>query len=260
LSGSLKRKFSHRFPGIVWNTIALPEKDIILLEVRNHERKQVSFSAWQYASDLFLWQDVTLDELWWVNLSAAAGDVVLFTIYLDTSNPDKKGLLAYSLYDTKLLWWHNDFSILSVNDLYVNGISTKTGTKEIVLDVLTGKELAGALPELQEKKTANFFKPSLYAEDTAYFSTVKTFLESGLNLLPVTALEYLEHDGRIFISYYVQENGLANYLLVLSLAGEVLLHEKLDESLKGIGQDTFFILAGCVIFVKNKCELISYFL
>ena len=115
-------------------------------------------------------------------------------------------------------------------------------------------------PKHRQKKTDAVIRPSLYSEGTSYFNTVKIFLESRLNLLPVVALEYLEYDSKIFISYYTKENDLANYLLVLSHAGELLLHEKLDESLKGIGQDTFFILSGCVIFVKNKRELISYFL
>ena len=87
---------------------------------------------------------------------------------------------------------------------------------------------------------------------------MKTFLGQKLNLTPVVALEYLELDTFIFVSYYVAEGDLVNYLLVLSADGKVLLHEKLDEHLKGIGLDTFFILSGCVIFVRNKRELVSY--
>jgi len=83
-------------------------------------------------------------------------------------------------------------------------------------------------------------------------------LSRRFNLLPVIALEYLEHDSIIFISFYIEEGELANYLLIISAGGEVLMKEKLDEHLKGIGIDTFFLLSGCVIFVKNKVELFSY--
>jgi hypothetical protein len=51
---------------------------------------------------------------------------------------------------------------------------------------------------------------------------------------------------------------LANYLIVLTSEGDVLLHEKAAENLKGIGIDTFFLLEGSLFFVKNKCELIRY--
>lgn len=259
----LKHKFSHTFNGIIWNTVVLPEEETMLIEVRNHEQRQVMFSAWQYVQDTFRWKDVMLEESWWINLNAAAHGIILFTIYLDTSNPDKKGILAYTASDLKLLWWNNDFSISSIEGSNVLGISAKMGTKDVVLDLLSGKEIPLAQSAQQPsfvKLADPFLKPSLYYEGTAHFNTVKTFLESRLNLMPVVALEYLEHDSKIFISYYTKENDLANYLLVLSHAGETRLHEKLDESLKGIGQDTFFILSGCVIFVKNKRELISYFL
>jgi hypothetical protein len=260
LTERLKRKFSHRFQGVVWNTEVLPEEELLLIEERSHEERLVTFSAWHYATDTFRWQHIKLDEPWWVNLSAAAEGVVLFTIYLDTNNPDKKGILGCSSKDLKLLWWNNDFSIVSVLPEKVLGVATKLGSKEVVLDLHSGKELNEPWPEASAKKTDAIIRPSLYSEGTSYFNTVKIFLESRLNLLPVVALEYLEYDSKIFISYYTKENDLANYLLVLSHAGELLLHEKLDESLKGIGQDTFFILSGCVIFVKNKRELISYFL
>ncbi len=62
------------------------------------------------------------------------------------------------------------------------------------------------------------------------------------------------------MSYYVTESGLSNYLVVMDGEGEVLLHEKLAEQLKGIGMETFFVLAGCVFFVKNREDLVSYFL
>lgn len=260
MTEGLKRKFSHRFNGVVWNTAVLPDEELMLLEVRNHEERLVTFSAWHYATNTFRWEHLKLEEPWWVNLSAAAEGVVLFTIYLDTNNPDKKGILAYASENLKLLWWNNDFSIASVLHGKVLGVSSKMGMKDVMLDLHSGKVLAEPWPEAPVKKEEAIARPSLYSEGTSYFNTVKIFLETRLNLLPVVALEYLEYDSKIFISYYIKEKDLANYLLVLSHAGELLLHEKLDESLKGIGQDTFFILSGCVIFVKNKRELISYFL
>jgi hypothetical protein len=60
------------------------------------------------------------------------------------------------------------------------------------------------------------------------------------------------------VSVFVNEAGLANYLYGLSASGEILIKEKLGESLKGVGLDTFFIFSGHLIFVKSKNELISY--
>lgn len=256
MPGRLDFNFSHRFEGVIWSTVALPGRNTIFLEVRDAEQKQVKFSALDYQHNRFVWRDISLEEPWWISLSAAAKDVLLFTIYTDTNKPDKKGILAYGSEGPALLWWNNDFSIASVAGDKVFGVTSRLGTKQAVLDLQTGKEITGSV--MPEEREDNVIKPLQYVEGTPYFETVKTFLVQKLNLSPVAALEYRELGPLIFISFYVQENGLANYLLVLSADGDVLLKEKLGEQLKGIGLGTFFVLAGCVFFVKNKVELVSY--
>lgn len=257
MNRSLELYFSHTFNGTIWNTVISPDEEVLLLEVRDHQNRQVTFSALQYTDNTWLWHEVKLDEPWWVGLAAASQGVILFTIYLDTANPDKKGIVACALTDCKLLWWNNDFSMVAMEEECVRGVSSKYGFKELMLDLKTGKELTGIIQPQAEPPTV-WVKPVQYTEGTPYFETVKTFLEQKLNLSPVAALEYLEWEGFIFVSYYRTEVDLVNYLLVLSAEGNVVLHEKLDEHLKGIGLDTFFILSGCLIFVRNKRELVSY--
>ena len=248
--------FSHVFDGIVWNTIISAEKNILVAEVRNNARKQVSFSALECSTGKFLWRDVVFDEPWWVSLGASGGDIILFTIYLETNNPDKKGVFAYHLYDRKIVWWNNDFSLVSVSDREVVGVASKYGTRTLTLNIESGDEIISSANPWGKKDEV--IRPQQYLDDNAYFATVKTFLGRKFNLWPVTALEYLELGSIIFISFYIQEDELANYLFILSDEGDLLMKEKLDERLKGIGLDTFFVLAGCVFFVKNKAELHSY--
>jgi len=256
LNRSLRFNFSRLFEGVIWNTLAVPEKNMLLLEIRNAEKKQVVFASLDFLKNEFLWNDKSLEEPWWVNLSAVSDDVVLYTLYVETNNPDKKAILAFTLQDHKMIWWNNDFSLISVSQDHVLGYASKL-SKEVVLDLYSGKPLTTQVINPPESKT-DLVRPFQYHDQTAHFSTVQTFLTSKLNLSPVIALEYLEHESLIFISYNVTENGLVNYLVVLSGSGDVLLHEKLDEPQKGIGLDTFFILNGCLFFVKNRRELVSY--
>ena len=256
MTRSIDFNFSYVFDGIVWNTLVSSENGVLLLEVRNSEKKQAAFSALDFNTGKFLWRDVIFDEPWWINLGATANSIVLFTLYLETNNPDKKGVFAYHLFDRKIVWWNNDFSLISVSNRQVKGVASKYGTRTISLDLETGKEVSNL--EEGSKSTAEIIRPHQYLADNEYFSIVKTFLNRKFNLMPVIALEYLEHDSIIFISFYTQEDELANYLLILSASGEVLMNEKLDEHLKGIGLDTFFVFSGCVFFVKNKVELVSY--
>jgi hypothetical protein len=255
LSRTIVFNFSHVFDGVIWNTLSSPENDVILLEIRNSEKKRVEFAALDVGSQKFLWRDKMLEEPWWISLSAVAGNIVFFTHYTDTSNPDKKGLLAYDLLTLQLLWWNNDFSLIAVAGDRITGIASKFGHRQMCLD-MEGKEIASS--EHGRQVDDKVIRPSQYLADHGYFATVKTFLEQKFNLSPVTALEYVEYESLIFISCYFQEDELANYLFIISEDGTLLLKEKLDDHLKGIGLETFFILSGCVFFVKNKVELVSY--
>jgi len=248
--------FSHVFDGIVWNSLVSGKNNILVLEVRNSERKQVMFSALACGTGEFLWRNVVFDEPWWITLEAASEAIVLFTVYMETSNPDSKGVFAYHIFDRKIVWWNNDFSLVSVSHRQVQGLLSKYGTRSAVLDIYSGKEVEQVITS--DKSPEEVIRPQQYLDDNAYFATVKTFLSRKFNLLPVIALEYLEYDSNIFISFYIQEENLANYLLIISAEGEVLMNVKLDDHLKGIGLDTFFVLSDCVFFIKNKVELFSY--
>jgi hypothetical protein len=253
---SITFNFSHVFKGVIWNMKTSEDGKIIILEVRNSETKIVKFSALDLDTHEFLWKEKMLDEPWWINLTAVAGDIVLFTLYTDTNNPDKKAALAYQLVNGELMWWNNDFSISAIAENAVIGSAEKYGKREMILDVRTGKEIE--LTDIRPKTAEIVLRPQQYTSDHAYFQTVKTFFNQKFNLSPITALEYLEYDSLIFISCYLQENELANYLFIISADGNLLLKERLGEHLKGIGLDTFFVLSGCVFFVKNKGELVSY--
>lgn len=253
---SINFDFSHVFDGVVWQTVVAQGTNLLLLEVRNSERKQVSFSALDSDTGQFIWRDIVFDEPWWISLGAATGEIVLFTIYLETTNPDKKAIFAYHIFDRKIVWWNNDFSLVSVSAGGVQGLSSKFGSRFVILDLFTGKETPGSEDSVESPD--GVVRPQQYLADNEYFASVKRFLERKFNLLPVTALEYMEHDSIIFVSFYTQEDELVNYLLIVSSDGQVLLHEKLDGNLKGIGLDTFFVFSGKVFFVKNKAELVSY--
>jgi hypothetical protein len=253
----LPLKFSHQFEGLIWTTIASPDGKFLLVEVRNADRKEVSFSVLRLSDNTFLWRDRKLEEPWWINATAICSGFLLFTIYLDTNNPDKKGVLLYRLDDLSLVWWNNDFSVSEVGASFVSGFSSKTGIKPLTLDISSGKEIP-PMPKYDEPDH-HITRPVQYVDGMDYFATVKKYLADRLNLFCVSALEYLQASDKIVMSYYVEEQGgLANYLLVLDSAGDVLMKTKMDERLKGIGLDTFFILDGLLIFVKNKVELVSY--
>ncbi|HEU5145686.1 MAG TPA: DUF4905 domain-containing protein [Chryseosolibacter sp.] len=230
----------------------------LFLEIRNPSSKTVSFSALNLQNNQWLWKDLVFEEPWWISLRASEGDVLLFTIYTDENNPDKKSVLAYNVVAKEIIWWRNGFSLTSVNRRTVSGVDMKFSGKESILDLFTGQPVKGGDFDLVDSQNFPVIRPFQYEEGTEYFVTVKDFLHSRLGISPVASIEYLEINDLIIVSVFLKEKGLANYLYVLDANGGVLMEEKLGEDLKGIGLDTFFVFSDNLIFIKNKNELLSY--
>jgi len=221
LAGKLEFHFSHTFQGVVWNMILVPQKSILIVEVRDEERRQVSFSALDFSQNKFLWKDVRANESWWVNLYQANEREVILSKFENTNNPDSVTYLSL--------------------DLQTANIQEKSSIEKFIME------------------SAEVLIPVQYLQGSPYFETVKKFVEQKLDSQPVHSIEYLENSDLIFISMYTQlESMMENWILVFNMSGELLLREKMGTALKGLGLETFFIWGGYLFFVKNKMELATY--
>ena len=240
-----------------------PDNKILLFEIRAEARRQVTFAAYQYEMKKFLWQDVAFEESWWISLLAVSDSIVLLQKYDNAENPDIRSVWAFNLETQQIQWKREKFSLHQLRDHLVSGYNLSEKDSALVeLDLKSGEviEKPGDTELFDEPgKIPDLYKPFQYHEGTPYLETVRKFLNDHCNIHAVGAAEYLEYNKMIIISYNIQqENGLANFLLVIDEKAEILMNEKLGEQLKGIGVDTFFVLSGCLFFVRNKTELLSY--
>jgi hypothetical protein len=254
----IKFHSSQTFAATIWKTLADEDTKLIFIESRDSETKHVAFSAWDLERNTFLWQNIEFEEKWWISLGYVNRGILLFTLYTDTNNPDKKSVLAFDIYGAQIKWWKNNFVVAYLLDGVVAGQDTKFGAREIFLDVESGIEVAHQRGEFRSQQNFTLIQPLQYIQGTDHFESVKAFLERKCSFSPAHVVEYLEYDSLILISAFTGQTDLANYLMVFDSEGDSVLKEQLGENLKGIAYDTFFILSGFLIFVKNKRELISY--
>ena len=238
--------------------VALPESNLLFLETRNGNTFQVEFYALDYNSNTFLWKEWKLAESWWISLTSAKKDTLLLQSFVTKGNPDHKNLIACDIFKQTVRWEVNEFSFHDWGEELINGYRTIDDFKPAQVNIVTGH-----LNEMEwtnhDKTIDSVQRPVQYAEGNIHFNTIRNFVKSRLGEDCVGGVEYFESGNRIIISTYLQEStGLANYLIVLTNEGVILLHEKLGEKLEGLGMDTFFILSGCLFFVKNRLELVVY--
>lgn len=251
--------FSHRLPGTIWNTRAIETLNQLALEVRDGVNFKVTFSMLDYSKSEFVWKDVSLPESWWVSLAAANKNTVLLNRFMNKGgNPDHKSLIALDARSGTVRWEIEELSFYDWSESQALGYRTKDDLVRVSIDLVTGKLMEVPWQPKGGSEQFNQAKPVFYAEGTPHFETVKKFVAQA-DYRIIKGVEYLEFNRLIIISVYVEELGkLANYLLVFSETGVLILTVKLGEKLEGLGADTFFILSGCLFLVQNKTDLVAY--
>lgn len=259
MADRLALNFSLPFRGTLWNTLALPEKHTVFLELRDEERRLVSFSGLRYDSGTFLWQDRTYSERWWLSLLTASDGILLLQRYRP-EHPHVKSLVAVDGGNGEFRWMRDELTFERISGGRLYGFAGAEARSPACLDLATGSPIRDKSHiESEDHKISGALRPFLYHEGTPYFITVHNYLSTNFDHRPEGGVEYLEFNGKVVISYHIRnQNGLTNYLLVISESGVVLLNEKIADGLRGLGTDTFFVLSECLFFVMNGELLLSY--
>ncbi|MBL7870391.1 MAG: DUF4905 domain-containing protein [Cyclobacteriaceae bacterium] len=213
-------RFSITLEATIWNVLPVPGRPWVIVEERNDNARLVSVSAINYENETLVWKTNSLAETWWINLVRVTPDQVHLKIFENTSNPDKT-------------YWQ-------------------------ILAMESGEDIQET-PKIETKHTNEAIYPFQYLAGEADFETIKTFLTRQLNVLPILGVEYTEYVDFVFISYYFGSPGMFNNnLACFKSTGELLWQEEIGTNLKGIGVNTFFLVANQVFFVKNKTELVTF--
>jgi len=219
-------RFSKQLPGIVWNMLLDQRNERLVLEVRQQDQKRVSFWVLDTISKKWLWEEVEFEESWWLNLHAISEDKIFLNYFTDKSNPDSKKIIEV------------DIAKMEVTD-----------------------ELKEVPSSNSEKLKPNnlLISPLHYTEGNPHFDTVKLFIKRIKNHDILKAVDYMEHDNKVYISYYIyHERKMDNFLLVVDENGCVIIDEKLGDNLNSVGLGTFFTYSNTLITVKNKTEILIY--
>ncbi|WP_299456855.1 DUF4905 domain-containing protein [uncultured Microscilla sp.] len=247
----------------VWKILVDDTVPLLVIQTRNGEAYQTSFTAVDIHQNQVLWQNFTLEESWWLGMAELHAGVLLLYTYPDTQKPQSQGIIAVDVATQQILWQTQKANFSQIIQGQVLTISFEQSTKVYqLLDLKTGEVLEQfrefeSLDVLKNENNKAIF-PFHYYNEMAYFQTVAIFLKKKFNLQIVQAVDYLEYENFIIISYFHQSTqGLANNLLVLNHQNQVLLHQNIAQQLTGIGLDTFFVFEKQVFFVKHKTHLMS---
>lgn len=260
----IKPDFSFRFEGNIWKIRMDEANRHLVLEIRNGNLRQVSFACIDLFKREILWQDLLMQETWWISLAAVHQNTMLFYLYADNPKPDTSEILSFDLFSKQLLWHQALYRFYTIQEDAV--IALKLNETQMLFEKLqlrTGHTLETMMEYnpslLHSLDESQLIFPEHYLEGTTHFETIKIFLEKILQIRVFGSIDYLEHKNFIIITYFFSKNEeISNNLLILEANAQILLNECINTQTKGVTLDSFFVINHTLISIKNKTELIAY--
>lgn len=247
-------KISHDFTipveGTIWRVLPIDGvQNEIILEIRDATERSTSFAHIDTNNGDVI-QLLSPQNSWWSGFEFANKDYFITHGYDDEQNPIKKGIEVIDIKFNECILLENDYEFKCIVDNKI--IVEKEGTF-FRFENQTLTETASLEPD---RLNTYLQAPAFYEEGSSYFETVAALLQQFLGVKPSHAIEYVELNGLIIISYYLFDQDLTNYICIINEDGTVLVNDLLISNVKGVGLMTFFIIQQQIGFIKNKKELV----
>jgi len=245
-STGIEKSFS--FKGQIWNSCLDIEKDYLVVETRDSDAFQCWFNTIDLKKNELVSEFTLQEECWWVGLKYAYnGSYVLYT-YEDEEKPISKGVIVVDAKRAVVRWKNDSYCFLDGQGPQMCVRDEETD-KNMTIDIESAR-----IVSYQESSDNKLVRtPVRYLEKTDYFDQTAKLVTLVTNEFPSECIEYLEHKGYLFISYYIyKDQKQENHLLILTSDGVLVKEYCLSNSSKGIGFGDFVIYKNLVLFAVNN--------
>ena len=248
--------------------IPVEELQMVLLQGVAQGKSESTLYGISLPSVTELWQvDLQKNLPGWPSLQLVTEGKACFTCFRDPSLPLSEGLYIFDL--QKKEWVFKDDDLSFVNAQGAKLLTRKAGEEEHyhVLDLTT---LSLSQLESQAKWFKNIIlskqatKEVLYpyhiGEENTIYKELVDFVKEKTTHTLTGMVEYLEwSDNRMLVSYYIEAaEGMSQYILLTDDNNAIIMHDCMDEKLKGMALDVFMVVGKQCIYIKNKTQLCVY--
>jgi hypothetical protein len=257
----MKQKFIHPLSGKIWNTTF--GSNYCVLETRDENRRQVNFSCINLLTGNLLWKNISPEKSWWLSLVGIFDEYLFLHKYSSNQKPEPEGLLILNVQTGETIEKLDDWIFFNFHENVLTVYQVENNQpvyQNIKMDLSENPQLSTIqqAESRQFNNSTNETSTIHYPEDSPHFPTIYKFLYRLLNIDAVKAVDYLEINNKIIISYYIYNNKLfQNYLLVTNRECQILLNDLIAET-EGIGIDTFSVQSDTLLYVKNENQFIGY--
>ena len=272
--GRLDTDWKYAANGMIWRLL-FTERGRVVGECRNQDTKTVSFFCLDEESGKPLWQDLNLEETWWVGIEAVLNDTLLLHTYASPDMPEHRGIRAYDT-QTGVLRWRNDNvtfwfgfgdRVFAYRDLFEKRvgyeIGLQTGELKATYDESL-RELHALRGEAIESQSDSAVTPPEIMSDDALDPSILALVNRTVKRRKIAGnVEYIKQNDVLAFNYHIlartsagQTQSFENHLFIYRLPqGTCVFSDIIGRDLKAYVPDSFFVRRSRLFFVKDQHTL-----
>lgn len=246
----LNRVFAEKFHGLIWRLQIHEETGYLAIENRDIETKKVSFSILNLNKGEFHFKERVYAEPMNANLAYLSANSLLLKLNESIESPESSGLISIDINSGKILWEKYNVGIQQATDYGLQIFDIKIHPRRYYwINHLDATIIPEPNPNIQHNSSLIF--PEINNQFIIPNFIEHTIIEGGVSVLKISELEIICFHEKI-------NHALQQRLIVYQ--GDKILHEDiLISNIQKLQPESFFILNKQLIYIRNKDEIVSYF-
>ena len=246
----LKQVFSEKFDGLIWKILIHEEKGYMAIESRQLELFKVFFTVLDIQTGTLNFKEKSIIESLNLNLAYAAQDNLILTANEHIESPESKGLISINIINGLVLWERYNFTL---NQALASGLQVYDPKiyprKYLWINHLYAENI-------HEHVNSSHRKSNLLFPGLIEANEVPNFIEHGqilgdISFLMINSLSILSFHQKV-------ENNLHQKLIVYQ-DDRILLDDIIINNIQKLQPESFFISNNRLLYIRNKNEIVSYF-
>jgi hypothetical protein len=247
----LKQVFSEKFEGLIWNIRIHEKNGYMAVESRHLESRNVAFTVLDLQTGEIFFKERTYLEPMNLNLAYAAPDNLILTANEHTESPESKGLISINILNGEILWERYNFSFNQADSSGLQVYDPKIFPRNYLwINHLNAENI-------------NKQENSPYAEDSDLLFpdlfetyTLPDFIEYGQI---VGEISVLLNNGLSIVSFHQKFENNMQQRLVVYQDDRIFINDIIIDGIQKLQPESFFMIKNSLLYVRNKNEIVSYF-
>lgn len=246
----LKQAFAEKFSGLIWQMQIQEETGSLAIESRNIDTKKVLFSVLNYETGKIFFKEKAFAEPMNANLAYLSEGTLLLKLNEHVESPESSGLISIELKSAKILWEKYNVSIQQVTNYGIQIFDTKISPRRFTwINHLNTSTLSE--PSQISLNSNSIIFPEINNE-----YSFPNFIEHGSIEGGVADLNI---DGLRIICFHEKIESKLQQKLLIYQNNKILHEDILISNIQKLQPESFFILKKQLFYIRNKDEIVSYF-